>query len=231
MDGAFGALAAVSPSLKPLVRGMERADSLALDLHKWMYMPYEVGLALVRHPEAHHATFTAPADYLTHAERGTAGGPAWFSEYGVQLSRGFRALKVWMSLQEHGVLKYGRLIEQNVAQARYLTERIERSAELELLAPTSLNIVCFRYREPALDDETLDRLNEEVLLAIQEEGIAVPTATRLHGRYAIRVAITNHRSRREDFDLLVDQVLARGRAYSSAFSVSGSNQRSRSDRK
>jgi glutamate/tyrosine decarboxylase-like PLP-dependent enzyme len=223
VDGAFGALAALSPALRPLLRGMERADSLAFDLHKWMYMPYEVGCALVRHPESHRATFTAPADYLVHAERGTASGPTWLSEYGVQLSRGFRALKVWMSLQEHGALKYGRLIEQNVAQARRLNDRVEREDELELLAPTSLNIVCFRYRGTGLDDETLDRLNEAVLLGIQEEGIAVPTATRLGGRYAIRVAITNHRSRREDFDLLADQVLARGRAFASALAASGSN--------
>lgn len=228
VDGAFGALAALAPALRSRVRGMERADSLAFDLHKWMYMPFEVGCVLVRHEEQHHATFTSPAEYLTRSERGTASGPTWLSEYGVQLSRGFRALKVWMSLQEHGALKYGRLIEQNVAQARFLTERVERTPELELLAPTALNIVCFRYRAPGLDDETLDRLNQEVLLGIQEAGVAVPTATRLRGRYAIRVAIVNHRSRREDFDLLVDEVLARGRAYVSASSVSGSNQRTRS---
>jgi glutamate/tyrosine decarboxylase-like PLP-dependent enzyme len=225
VDGAYGALAAAAPSLRPRVRGMERADSVAFDFHKWMYMPFEVGCALVRHEEQHHATFTAPADYLARSERGTASGPTWFSEYGVQLSRGFRALKVWMSLQEHGARKYGRLIEQNVAQAAYLTARIEQTPELELLAPTALNIVCFRYRAPGLDDETLNQLNQEVLLGIQEAGIAVPTGTRLRGRYAIRVANVNHRSRREDFDLLVDEVLARGRAYASAASAAGSNPR------
>ncbi len=228
VDGAFGALAALAPELRPRARGMERADSLAFDFHKWMYMPFEVGCVLVRHEEQHHATFTAPAEYLKRSDRGTASGPTWFSEYGVQLSRGFRALKVWMSLQEHGARKYGRLIEQNVAQAVYLTERVERTPELELLAPTALNIVCFRYRAPGLDDEMLDRLNEEVLLGIQEAGVAVPTATRLRGRYAIRVAIVNHRSRREDFDLLVEEVLARGRAYASASPLSGSSSRSRS---
>jgi len=228
VDGAFGALAALSPALRPRVRGMERADSLAFDFHKWMYMPFEVGCVLVRHEEHHHATFTAPAEYLARSDRGTASGPTWFSEYGVQLSRGFRALKVWMSLQEHGARKYGRLIEQNVAQAVYLTERVERTPELELMAPTALNIVCFRYRAPGLDDAMLDQLNQEILIGIQEAGVAVPTGTRLRGRYAIRVANVNHRSRREDFDLLVDEVLARGRAYASASSVAGSNQRSRS---
>src|SRR5882672_8156699 len=145
VDGAFGALAAIAPSQKALVRGMDRADSLAFDLHKWMYMPYEVGCALVRWPEQHRATFVSPADYLAHLGRGLPAGPIWFSEYGVQLSRGFRALKVWMSLKEHGVAKYGRLVEQNCEQARYLQALVEKERDLELTAPVSLNIVCFRY--------------------------------------------------------------------------------------
>ena len=221
VDGAFGALAALSPALRERVRGMERADSLAFDLHKWMYMPFEVGCVLVRHPEAHHATFTAPAEYLARAERGTAAGPTWFSEYGMQLSRGFRALKVWMSLKEHGARRYGRLIAQNVAQARHLTERIQRTPELELMAPTALNIVCFRFRGEGLDEASLDRLNQEVLLEIQEAGIAVPTSTKLRGRVALRVAIVNHRSRREDFDLLVGEVVARGRRLAQTMAQAG----------
>jgi len=211
VDGAFGALAALSSRLKSRVRGMERADSLAFDLHKWMYMPFEVGCALVRHPEEHRRTFTVPADYLVHAERGAASGSTWLSDYGLQLSRGFRALKVWMSLKEHGIHKYARLIEQNVDQARYLAERVEANPELELLAPVPLNIVCFRFVAPRLSDERLNALNEEVLFQLQESGVAVPSSTRIDGRYALRVAIVNHRSRREDFDLLVREVLDRGR--------------------
>src|SRR5206468_1579507 len=177
--------------LRPLVRGMERADSLAFDLHKWMYMPFEVGCAVVRDPEKHRAAFTSPADYLTHAERGAAAGTTWFSDYGVQLSRGFRALKVWMSLKEHGVRKYARLIEQNVRQARYLASRVESIDELELLAPVELNIACFRYVAPKLGSEALDHLNQEILLQLQESGVACPSSTRLNGRFALRASITN----------------------------------------
>jgi aromatic-L-amino-acid/L-tryptophan decarboxylase len=211
VDGAFGALAAISEGLRPLVRGMERADSLAFDLHKWMYMPYEAGCVLVRDPERHRATFTAAADYLVHTERGTASNPVWFNEYGMQLSRGFRALKVWMSLKEHGVRRYARLIEQNVRQARALAERIDATPELERCAPVPLNIVCFRYRGSSTDPVELDRINQEILFQLQESGVAVPSSTRIDGRLALRVAIVNHRSRTEDFELLVNEVLERGR--------------------
>ncbi|HEX8706825.1 MAG TPA: pyridoxal-dependent decarboxylase [Pyrinomonadaceae bacterium] len=214
VDGAFGALAALSAPLRPLVAGMERADSLAFDLHKWMYVPYEAGCVLVRHADEHHRAFSAAGAYLSHAERGLSGGALWFSEYGVQLSRGFRALKIWMSLKEHGIEKYGRLVQQNVEQARYLAALVKaEDGELELLAPVPLNIVCFRYRDAraAQQQSQLNRLNEELLARLQESGIAAPSSTVLDGSYALRVAITNHRSRREDFDLLVGKVLELGR--------------------
>src|SRR5690606_19560882 len=117
VDGAFGALAALSPELAPRVAGMERADSLAFDMHKWMYLPIEVGCVLVRDQAAHLSTFSVTPDYLAHGTRGAHAGGPWFSEYGLQLSRGFRALKVWMSFKAHGLDTFRRLIEQNVAQA------------------------------------------------------------------------------------------------------------------
>ena len=207
VDGAFGALAALSTELRPLVKGMERADSLAFDLHKWMYMPYEAGCILVRHAEEHHRTFSVSGAYLAHAKRGLSGGATWFSEYGLQLSRSFRALKIWMLMKEHGLEKYGRIIQQNVEQARYLADLIEAQPELELLAPVPLNIVCFRYVDKRLSEVQLNELNEELLAELQEGGIAVPSNTTLDGKYALRVAITNHRSRREDFDLLIHKLL------------------------
>jgi len=210
IDGAFGALAALSPELRPLLSGLERADSLAFDLHKWMYMPYEIGCVLVRNKANHRGAFLMSAEYLTHAERGLAGGPLWFSEYGPQLSRGFRALKAWMSIKEHGIKKYGRLIKQNVDQARYLAELVDDSPDLERLAPVPLNIVCFRFKADRLDDASLNQLNQELLIQLHERGIAVPSHTTLGGKYALRVAITNHRSRREDFDVLVRQVITLG---------------------
>jgi aromatic-L-amino-acid/L-tryptophan decarboxylase len=211
VDGAFGALAALSPRLRPLVAGMERADSLAFDLHKWMYFPYEAGVALVRSDSAHREAFRYAAAYMTPATGGlSAARGRQFTEYGPQLSRGFRALKIWMGIKEHGVAAYRRLIEQNVEQAQYLAGLVRDSAELELLAPVPLNVVCLRYRGTVADAD-LDALNRALLVRLQESGVAVPSHTELDGRYALRVSVTNHRSRREDFDLLVDAVTGLGR--------------------
>ncbi len=206
VDGAFGALAALAPEVRPLVAGMELADSLAFDLHKWMYVPYEVGCALVRNSVAHKESFNVNPTYLARATRGLASGDDWLSDFGVQLSRGWRALKVWMSIKEHGLDRYAQLIQQNVDQARYLAELVRRSPHLELVASVPLNIVNFRYVQPGADQETLNELNRELLMRLQESGVALPSNSILRGRYAIRVAITNHRSRREDFDLLVSTV-------------------------
>ena len=212
VDGAFGALAALVPELRPLVAGLEHADSLAFDLHKWLYMPYEVGCTLVRDQKAHRATFNLTPAYLASFDRGIAAGGFPFAERGVQLSRGFRALKVWMSFKTHGLDAFAQLIHQNVRQAHYLAGLVTKHPRLELLAPAPLNIVCFRYSVPGADTATLNELNKEILLRIQESGLAIPSQTVLDGRFAIRVAITNHRSRREDFDLLVRSVVETGAA-------------------
>jgi glutamate/tyrosine decarboxylase-like PLP-dependent enzyme len=215
VDGAIGALAALDPASRGLLKGMERADSLAFDLHKWMYLPYDVGGVLVRDAARHQRAFAAQASYLKKLEGGVAKGEAPLTNFGPQLSRGFRALKVWLNLKAYGLDKFGRLITQNLAQAQYLKTRVEREPELELLAPVPMNVVNFRYRGKGLDAATLEALNPRILVALQERGIAVPSQTVLRGRFAIRVAITNHRSRREDFDTLVDSVLALGRELNS----------------
>jgi aromatic-L-amino-acid/L-tryptophan decarboxylase len=212
VDGAFGAFAAAAPSLREIVSGMEQADSLAVDLHKWGYLPFEVGCALLRDESTHRASFATTSSYLDAAPRGIVAGGLPFAELGMQLSRGFRALKVWMSFKAHGARALGRLVEQNVSQARYLRDRIAATPELELLAPVPLNVVCFRFVVPGADGATLNRVNQEILVRVQESGLAVPSSTVLNGRFALRVAITNHRSRREDFDMLVDGVLAAGAA-------------------
>jgi glutamate/tyrosine decarboxylase-like PLP-dependent enzyme len=212
VDGAFGACAAVSPALRPRLRGLDRADSLAFDLHKWMYFPYEAGCTLVRSDAAHRAAFGYDAAYMAPEQRGLAAARnQQFTEYGPQLSRGFRALKIWLGLKEQGADKYRRLIEQNVRQAHYLAELVTAAPDLELLAPVSLNVVCLRYRgDGALDSDQLDVLNRELLSRLQEGGRVVPSHTVLNGRYAIRAAITNHRSRRTDFELFVREVSAVG---------------------
>ena len=205
VDGAFGALAYWVEGLRPALKGMERADSLAFDLHKWGYMPFEVGCVLVRDGEAHRGAFATEANYLTAMERGPAAGRLRFADRGIELTRGFKALKVWMSLKTYGTDAIAALVEQNVAQARYLAARVEREPMLELAADVPLNIVCFRYRGAS------DEQNKEILLRLQERGIAVPSSTVVHGRFALRAAIVNHRARREDFDAMVDGVLSIGR--------------------
>jgi len=210
VDGAFGAWAVLAPRARDLVVGMERADSLAFDLHKWMYMPYEIGCVLVRHAEAHRKAFSLTPAYLSRQGDGrglTGGDLPWLSDYGFQLSRGFGALKAWMSLKEHGIHKYGRMIQQNIDQAHYLAELIRATPELELVAPVPLNIVCFRTTRPGLDDAALNALNQEILVELQEQGIAVPSGTTIRGQFVLRVGHTNHRSRREDFDILVREVV------------------------
>jgi aromatic-L-amino-acid/L-tryptophan decarboxylase len=207
VDGAFGALVAVVPDLRHLIAGIELADSVAFDLHKWMYLPYEVGCTLVRDQAAHRGTFSVTPAYLASFTRGIAAGGFPFAERGVQLSRGFRALKVWMSLKAHGLNAFAELIQQNVRQAHYLAGLVTRHPHLELLAPAPINVVCFRYTYPGATDAALNALNQEILLKVQESGLAVPSHTMLEGRFALRVAVTNHRSRREDFDLLVRAVV------------------------
>jgi glutamate/tyrosine decarboxylase-like PLP-dependent enzyme len=210
VDGAFGAWVAIADESKHLAEGMALADSIAFDLHKWMYMQYEVGCCLVRSAGAHRQTFAVSATYLTAEQRGFIAGPLPWREYGIQLSREFRALKVWMSLKEHGAGAYRKLIQQNIEQAAYLGKLIEADPHLELVAPIPSNVVCFRFHTGALDETKLNAINREILLRLQEGGIAVPSSTILNGKFAIRAAITNHRSTRADFDTLAQNVTRLG---------------------
>jgi len=211
VDGAFGALAILDPDSRGLLEGMERADSLAFDLHKWMYLPYEVACTLIRDGAQHTATFEHHADYLAEVGGGIATGPVMFADYSPQLSRSFRALKVWLNLRAYGVGRFAEAIARNIRQAAFLAELVASEPELELLAPVSLNIVNFRYRGQGLSKDALNPLNAKILAELQERGIAVPSSTELDGRFALRVAITNHRSRRDDFEALVTAVLELGR--------------------
>jgi aromatic-L-amino-acid/L-tryptophan decarboxylase len=210
IDGAIGAVAVLAENIKPQLSGIERADSVALDLHKWMHMPFEAGCILVRHGDAHRRTFSLTPDYLAHETRGLAAGHLWFSEYGLQLSRQFRALKVWMSIKEHGLDRFGRMIARNVEQAHYFGQLVESEPGMELLAPIGLDIVCFRFNPGGLDDENLNALNKEILMQLHEQGSAAPSYTTLQGRYCLRIAIANHRSNQEDFDVLAKEVVRIG---------------------
>ena len=203
IDGAFGALAKLVPAYQERLKSLEEADSVAFDLHKWMYMQYEVGCVLFKDASAHRAAFANAVNYLTAHERGLSAGPDTVSNYGMELSRGFKALKVWMSLREHGVDKYAAVISQNIDQAFYLGSEIEKHPSLELLAAVNMNIVCYRYNPGGLDDEQLNALNKELLMRMHELAVAAPSSTMLNGKYAIRVAITNHRTRRGHLDEMI----------------------------
>lgn len=202
VDGAAGALAALVPALAPLMRGMERADSVAFDLHKWMYLPYEIACVLVRDPELHRATFALTPTYLRDEGRGVIAGGLPFADRGPELTRGFKALKVWLSMKAEGVEKFARVIEQNVHQARAFAERLALVPDVEISAPVSLNIVCWRLVPVGFTPDQCDALNKELLLQIQETGLAIPSGSQLRGRYIIRVSCANHRSRWADFEAL-----------------------------
>ncbi len=222
VDGAFGALAWLSESRRAPLAGMQRADSIAFDLHKWMYLPSDVGCVLVRDPLALRRAFELPAPYLAQTGGGVAAdGTGAFMDRGLELTRRFRALKVWLALKAHGAAEFAERIELNLRQTEYLVACIDASSALERCAPAPLNVVCFRYTAGDVPFEQLDELNRELLVRMQVSGIAVPSHTVLGGAFALRVAITNHRSRFSDFDVLVeaatrigDELLAELRAGS-----------------
>ncbi|WP_421787022.1 pyridoxal phosphate-dependent decarboxylase family protein [Hyphobacterium sp.] len=216
IDGAFGSLAAWNDEARPLVAAQNLSDSIAFDLHKWGYMPYDVGCVLTRSASAQDNAFAQSASYLSATARGPAVGTTYFADKGVQLSRSFRALKVWMSMKEQGVNRIGRIIGQNIRQARYLADRIAEQDDLELLAPVSLNIVCLRYVPETVAAADLDALNTEILLRVQESGEALPSHTRINGKFAIRVCISNHRTTNATLDALIWQIRQIGAGLAAA---------------
>jgi glutamate/tyrosine decarboxylase-like PLP-dependent enzyme len=201
VDGAFGALAALSPTLKPRLSGIGRADSIAFDFHKWAQVTYDAGCVLIRDPEIQLATFAQKTSYLAAAPRGLAGGEPWPCDLGPDLSRGFRALKIWTTLTAYGAEAFGNIVDDSCELAKHLGTRIESENRLELAAPVSLNIVCFRVR--GMEDARLAALVAD----LQESGRFAPSTTVLEGRMAIRAAIVNHRTTRADIDGFFDAVL------------------------
>ena len=207
VDGAIGALAIMAPDIAPRLTGIQLADSIALDFHKWGQVPYDAGFILVRDGTRHRDTFASPAAYLRRETRGLAAGALWPCDFGPDLSRGFRALKTWFTLKVYGTDTLGAMISRTCELARYLEIKVATSRELELLAPVSLNIVCFRHRG---DDP--DRLNAKIVADLHESGIAAPSTTIIGDRLAIRAAIVNHRTEPRDIDALLKAVLKFGAA-------------------
>jgi glutamate/tyrosine decarboxylase-like PLP-dependent enzyme len=206
VDGAFGALGMLSPEIAPRLKGIERADSIAFDFHKWGQVPYDAGFLLVRDGRLHMETFASPAAYLRRDTRGLSANSPWPCDFGPDLSRGFRALKTWFTLKAFGADRLGQMMAQSCALARYLDARVRGESELELLSGAQLNIVCFRYR-----GEDSDRLNSDIVADMQEAGIAAPSLTTVNGHVAIRACFINHRTAIGDVDALVSAALAFGR--------------------
>lgn len=205
IDGAYAALGMLSPQIAPLLNGIERADSIAFDFHKWAQVPYDAGFILIRDGKLHHDTFAAPAPYLYRAEEGMAAGSPWPCDFGPDLSRGFRALKTWFTLQVYGTDQLGEVMWRTCKLAQYLVDQIKNISQLELLAPVALNIVCFRF---VCDDS--DAVNARIVVALQCAGLVAPSSTTINGSVAIRAALFNHRTGHEEIDLLVKQVVSIG---------------------
>jgi aromatic-L-amino-acid/L-tryptophan decarboxylase len=202
IDGAFGALCALSPDLQPLVGGLERADSVALDFHKWLQVPYDAGFLICRDPEAHRRAFMSSGAYLTRAPHGLAAGEIWPCDLGPDLSRGFRALKTWFTLQAFGAERLGEMMAETCRIAQHLAALIAASPGFELCAPIKLNIVCFSAK-PQAAGEDIDALNRAIVMDLHESGLAAPSITLLDGKAVIRAAILNHRTLRSDMDFFV----------------------------
>jgi glutamate/tyrosine decarboxylase-like PLP-dependent enzyme len=215
VDGAYGAVAILSRHYRDELMPIALADSVALDPHKWLSIPVEAGLVLVKDGQAMRDAFSLVPPYLrTDGSLTGVGGLPWFSEYGLQQTRGFRALKIWMALKHYGLAGYARAIEEHIELARYLYERIRATADLEAVTAPGLSIVCFRYAPPALrrDPKKLDSVNQSLLERIQLGGEAFVSSTVIGGVFVLRACIINYLTRRADLDALVDLVVREGRA-------------------
>ena len=209
VDGAFGGVGILSEQSHAFYKGIERADSLGIDPHKWMYVPVECGCALVRDRQAMRDTFSAVPPYLRDDRK-----MPWFSEFGPQQSRGFRALKVWLAIKQIGVEGYRYLISRDIRLTAYLRERIRACADLELLSDGPLSVTCFRYHPSGAngaDPAALDALNRAVMAIVQRNGVVYMTSTALNGQFVLRANIINFRTAESDLDALIDAVLAAGR--------------------
>jgi aromatic-L-amino-acid decarboxylase len=208
VDGAYGAVGKLDPEAAPLFRGIEYADSLALDAHKWLSVPIECGCIFVRDGQLLRDAFSLVPPYLRTEPGKGIGNLPWFSEYGFQQSRGFRALKLWATLAHAGRSGLALQIARHNVLARYLERRVQQTPELELCSSGKLSIVCFRCR-PALlrdDDAALDALNKDVMEQVQSEGTAFLTSAVLGGRFVLRACILHYATTEQDLDLMLDAV-------------------------
>jgi glutamate/tyrosine decarboxylase-like PLP-dependent enzyme len=211
VDAAYGGAAVFAPELRPLLAGIERADSISFDPHKWLYTPQSSACLLVRDPATLLRSFSIDAAYVRD-DASLSGRGLNIGELGPQWSRAFLALKVWLSLAAHGTEAYGRRIAHDVELARYLDERVRAHPDLEPMCPVTLSIACYRYAPAGagLDDHALDALNERLMVAIRRDGRAFPSNAELGGRYCLRACLVNHRTEADDIDALLEATLRLG---------------------
>jgi aromatic-L-amino-acid/L-tryptophan decarboxylase len=204
VDGAYGALAAIAEPA--LFGGLDQAHSISLDPHKWLYQPLDCGCLLYRDPAAARRAFSHTGDYAKVLQDDPVEGFAFFEE-SIELSRRFRALKLWLSLRYHGLANFREAIRNDLALAQQLAGLISKAQELELLAPVPLSAVCFRYR--ARGDA--DALNPKILQGVIRRGKVFLSNANIHGHFALRACIVNHRTTGADVEQVVTEVLAVGR--------------------
>lgn len=211
VDGAFGSLIILDPQRRHLVAGIEQADSLAFDFHKWLHCPYDAGCVLIRNSALLQLTFSTHRSGIAKTERDVADSEIWFCDLGPEVSRSFRALSIWFTLKEHGITKLGQKIAENCEQAEYLVSLLEEHNDvIRVVRPVWLNIVNFRFEPVEIDQadhELIDKFNRELVGDIQTSGIAIVSSWHIRNRVHIRVAILSHRSVREDFELFVETLL------------------------
>jgi glutamate/tyrosine decarboxylase-like PLP-dependent enzyme len=196
--------------LRPLLRGIERADSITFDAHKWLYAPLVSAFILVRDATTLTRSFSAHAAYVDQ-ERDVVERGVDLGFEGLQLSRGFTALRVWVSLLAHGRAAYARRIEHDIALTSWLAARVDQIPELELVCPPSLSICCFRYHPPGLDDEAaLGRLNTRLMTELQRDGTVFPSNAAVHGRAAVRCCIVSYRTEARHLEQVLELTLETG---------------------
>ncbi len=203
VDAAYGGFAALTPKGRAVLAGIGRADSVTLDPHKWLFQPIECGSVLIRDGARLERTFAIHPDYLdgTHA---LGDGEVNFADRSLQLSRGFRALKVWMSVQTFGLAAFRAALQRNLELAEFAEALVRSRAELTLMAPATLGIVCFRREWPGCDESETERLGMTLVEALERSGRALVSSTRLAGRHAIRICVLNPTSSQEDLRRVIE---------------------------
>jgi glutamate/tyrosine decarboxylase-like PLP-dependent enzyme len=208
VDGSYGAFAVLAESMRPLFAGIEQADSVALDPHKWLYLPIDAGCVIYREPKKARSIFAHQAEYTrVIGEKAQESFAFW--DYGPELSRRFRALKVWMLLKGVGTHALGEAIERNISCARHLESLVRASNDFEMLAPVALSIFCFRFLPTQFkgkSPENIDSFNERLLIALQRDGSSYLSNATINGRFALRGCVLNYRTNWRDMEILLEDL-------------------------